>query len=47
VSEEFNGVTAGPLHDAILEAYDKVGLVCPLVIDPDLLTLGGHHQRGA
>jgi hypothetical protein len=37
-----SGVTDGPLHAAIFDAYDARGITCPLVPDPDLLRWGGH-----
>lgn len=44
--EEFpdihSGTTAGPLHEALFDAYDALGITCPVVTDPDLLWMGGH-----
>ena len=39
------GVVAGPLQDAIFEAYDALGITCPLVPDPDLLALGRFDRK--
>mgnify|MGYP007062938144 CR=1 FL=1 len=45
-TESEYGVVQGPLHSAILEAYDRMGLICPLTLDPDLLRWGGHSEEG-
>lgn len=37
-----DGRTSGGLHLAIMDAYDSIGITCPLVPDRDLLWLGGH-----
>ncbi len=37
--KEEQHATIGPLHEAIIEAYEAVGLVCPLVVEKDLLKL--------
>lgn len=36
------GETEGPLHKAILDAYDGLDITCPLVEDDDLLFLSGY-----
>jgi hypothetical protein len=37
----YEGRTEGSLPWAVLDAYDKTGLTCPLVIDPDLQKMAG------
>ncbi len=39
-----HGITEGPLHAAIFDAYDSLGIICPFVLDPHLLALGGHQE---
>lgn len=31
--------TPGPLHEAVIEAYEEAGIICPLVVDDGLLRL--------
>ena len=39
---EYGGRVVGlGLHAAILAAYDALGLVCPMVLEEDLLNLAG------
>ena len=37
----YEGTTLGGLPWAVLSAYDKVGLTCPLIVEPDLARLSG------
>lgn len=42
-----HGDVKGPLHAAIFEAYDHMGITCPFVLDKDLLRWGGHREEAA
>jgi hypothetical protein len=46
-TESDHGTAQGPLHVALFEAYDRMGVVCPFVLDHDLLHWGGHREEEA
>jgi hypothetical protein len=41
----YEGTTNGALPWAVLDAYDHVGLTCPLVVEPDLAHMSGLSAR--
>lgn len=44
-TESEHGISQGPLHTAIFDAYDGLGITCPFVLDQDLLRWGGHREE--
>jgi hypothetical protein len=43
--QDDHGVVPGTLWDALQTACDAIGIICPLVPDPDLMVLGGHGEE--
>lgn len=46
-TRKYTGRTTGPLHLAVIDAYHEVGLICPLIVEPDLARMGGHGEEDA
>ncbi len=45
-STEYVSTTDGPLWQGVIDAYEEVGLVCPLVVSNDLLRLSQATEPG-